>query len=74
MCALLLSGGMDVEKVDIKQTISLSDAAKALGLKSFRNVKHLIKKGLLKAYKPKFSRNTRVLITEVEELAKMEEV
>ena len=60
--------------MDIKETISLSDAAELLGLESFRNVKHLIRKGLLRSFQSRFSRNARVLESEVQELCKLEEV
>jgi len=62
-----------VEKVDIKETLSLSDAAEVLGLESFRHVKALIKRGLLRSFKSKFSRNARVLSSEVQELCQLEE-
>lgn len=62
-----------VEKVDIKETMSLSDAAEVLGLDSFRHVKSLIKRGLLRSFKSKFSRNARVLASEVQELCQLEE-
>lgn len=62
-----------VEKIDIKETMSLSDAAEVLGLDSFRHVKALIKRGLLRKFKSKFSRNARVLASEVQELCQLEE-
>lgn len=65
-----------VEKpvTDVTDTISLTEAADMLGLDGFRNVKHLIKKGLLRSFKTKFSNRHRVLRSEVKELAKVEEV
>jgi hypothetical protein len=64
------------ENKDIKlsETISLSKAATILGYDSFRSVKELIKRKKLKGYKTSFSRNTRVLKSEVDALTIMEEV
>ena len=60
--------------LDIKSTLSLSEAAEALGFKSFRQVNVLIKKGLLSPFKSKWSNNKRVSKLEVENLAKVEKI
>lgn len=60
--------------LDIKSTLSLSEAAETLGFKSFRQVNVLIKKGLLSPFKSKWSNNKRVSKLEVENLAKVEKI
>ena len=64
----------DVEVMRISDTYSLSEAAEVLGFENFRNVNELIRKGFLKSYKTKFSRNKRVLRKEVEALTEVEEI
>ena len=73
----LLVTFMDENKdmaLDIKSTLSLSEAAETLGFKSFRQVNVLIKKGLLSPFKSKWSNNKRVSKLEVENLAKVEKI
>ena len=65
---------VETPKMDIRDTVSLSEAAEMLGLDGFRNVKHLIKKGLLRSYKSKFSNRVRVSRAEVLTLTEVEEV
>jgi len=59
--------------VRLNETYSLTEAATKLGFDSFRSVKHLVKKGVLKSYKTKFSKYQRVLKKEVEALTELEE-
>jgi len=59
--------------VKLSDTYSLTEAASKLGFDSFRSVKHLVKKGVLKSYKTKFSKYQRVLKKEVEALTELEE-
>jgi hypothetical protein len=61
-------------KLKIGDCISLSEASKMLGYKSFRNVNDLIKKGHLKAYRRKWSKYKMVSKVEVEKLQIVEEV
>lgn len=60
--------------VRLSETISLSEAAVILGYDSFRSVKELIKRKKLKGYKTSYSRNTRVLKSDIEKLTIMEEI
>lgn len=60
--------------LDVRSTLSLSEAAEILGFKSFRQVNTLIKKGLLSPFKTKWSNNKRVSKLEVENLAKVEKI
>jgi len=59
--------------VKLSDTYSLTEAATKLGFDSFRSVKHLVNKGILKSYKTKFSRYKRVLKADVEALTELEE-
>lgn len=59
--------------VKLSDTYSLTEAATKLGFDSFRSVKHLVKRGVLKSYKTKFSKYQRVLKKEVEALTELEE-
>ena len=66
---------MDItEQLKIGDCISLSEASKMLGYKSFRNVNNLIKNGHLKAYRRKWSKYKLVSKAEVEKLQIVEEV
>ena len=60
--------------MDIKSTMSLSEAAEALGFSSFRQVNTLIKKGLLDSFITKWSIRKRVCKKQVEELTKLERI
>jgi hypothetical protein len=60
--------------LDVKSTLSLSEAAEILGFKSFRQVNSLIKKGFLSSFKTKWSNNKRVSKIEVENLAKVDKI
>jgi len=74
MCCVLPSMDITEPKLKIGDCISLSEASKMLGYKSFRNVNDLIKKGYLKAYKRKWSKYKMVSKKEVEKLLEVEEV
>lgn len=60
--------------MDIKSTLSLSEAAEILGFQSFRQVNALIKKGLLDPFVTKWSIRKRVSKKQVEELTKLEKI
>ena len=65
---------MSTKNVVKMETISLSEAAEILGLKSFRNVKMLIERGVLKGYRRQWSNRTRVSKADVEDLSLVEEI
>ena len=58
----------------LAETLSLSEAARILKFDSFRSVNELIKAKKLRAFKTPFSRNKRVLKSEIEALTVMEEI
>ena len=60
--------------MDIKSSLSLSEAANILGFASFRQVNALIKKGLLDSFISKWSTRKRVCKKQVEELSKLEKI
>jgi hypothetical protein len=60
--------------VRLGETLSLSEAARVLKFDSFRSVNELIRTKKLRAFKTPFSRNKRVLKSELEALTVMEEV
>jgi hypothetical protein len=62
------------KQVRLADTLSLSEAARILKFDSFRSVNELIKAKKLRAFKTPFSRNKRVLKSEIEALTVMEEV
>lgn len=62
------------KQVRLADTLSLSEAAMVLKFDSFRSVNELIKAKKLRAFKTPFSRNKRVLKSEVEALTVMEEI
>jgi hypothetical protein len=62
------------KQVRLAETLSLSEAARILKFDSFRSVNELIKAKKLRAFKTPFSRNKRVLKTEIEALTVMEEI
>ena len=59
---------------EIGRYLSLSEAARILKFDSFRSVNELIKAKKLRAFKTPFSRNKRVLKSEIEALTVMEEI
>ena len=65
---------MSTKNVVKMETVSLSEAAEILGLKSFRNVKTLIERGVLKGYRRQWSNRLRVSKEDVERLSLVEEV
>jgi|13_taG_2_1085334.scaffolds.fasta_scaffold247569_2 hypothetical protein len=65
---------MSTKNVVKMETVSLSEAAEILGLKSFRNVKTLIERGVLKGYRRQWSNRLRVSKEDVEKLSLVEEV
>ena len=62
------------KQVRLADTLSLSEAARILKFDSFRSVNELIKAKKLRAFKTPFSRNKRVLKSEIEALTVMEEI
>jgi hypothetical protein len=62
------------KQVRLAETLSLSEAARILKFDSFRSVNELIKAKKLRAFKTPFSRNKRVLKSEIEVLTVMEEI
>jgi hypothetical protein len=62
------------KQVRLAETLSLSEAARILKFDSFRSVNELIKAKKLRAFKTPFSRNKRVLKSEIEALTVMEEI
>jgi len=65
---------MSTKNVVKMETVSLSEAAEIFGLKSFRNVKTLIERGVLKGYRRQWSNRLRVSKEDVEKLSLVEEV
>jgi hypothetical protein len=64
----------DEKEVRISDTLSLTEAALMLKFDNFRGVSELIRNKKLRAFKTPFSRNKRVLKSEVEALTIMEEI
>ena len=60
-------------KHTVDDTISQSEAAEILGLPNFRSVSYLIRRGILKAYKKKWSKWNVVLRKDVLALKEVEE-
>ena len=74
MSCVLIRMDITEPKLKIGDCITLSEASKMLGYKSFRNVNDLIKKGYLKGYKKRWSKYKMVSRQEVEKLQEVEEV
>lgn len=71
---LVMSDKNGDKNIRLDETLSLSEAALVLKFDSFRSINELIRKKKLKSFRTPFSRNKRVLKSEVEALTIMEEI